>query len=162
MESNLDSNNIVIYYEIATDFVLILQKLAGDDLPKNNSLKSYLDSFIIKITDDLNRFDDHLLKKKAAYFKFMLAKVLKIIFLENKSFNPSDVYKQLEDSLKLSKNVLSRFRELRNESAVKEEKFFLSEICFEIGHYYETIEPQIDFAEKAYSEALNNSPENEK
>jgi hypothetical protein len=162
MGKNLNSNNIVSYYEIATDFVVIMHKLASNDMNKNNSIKIHLENFIEKISEDMKSHDDHILKQKASMFKFMLAKVLKNIYHENKQENSASIYKLLEESLKLSKEVIGRFKELRNEDLLKEEKEVLSQICYEIGNYYEDIEPQPDFAEKAYVESLNNNSSSEK
>lgn len=162
MGNNLNNQNIVTYYEIATDFVVIMQKLAANDFNKNNSIKVHLENFIDKITEDMKMNDDHVLKQKASMFKFMLAKVLKTIYQENKTVNPSTIYKLLEEALKLSKEVVNKLRDLRNEQSMKEEKEFLSDTCYEIGTYYELIEPQLDFAEKAYVESLNSNNNNEK
>jgi hypothetical protein len=162
-QTSLNNQNILTYYEIATDFVTIMLKLAGTDLNKNNNLKSHLDVFIEKIISDIKQYDDYQLKQKLSYFKFISSKVIKnIYFTDNKAANSGDIYKSLEDSLKLSKEVFSRLRELKNEQLIKAEKEFLSEICFEIGKYYENIEPQLEFAEKAYIESLNNDNVNEK
>jgi len=97
-----------------------------------------------------------------ANFKFIFSKVLKKIYQENKSIDQNDIYKNLEDALKLTKEVLSKLRDLKNENLINTEKEFLSEICLEIGRYYENIEPQLDFAEKAYLESYNNFNSNEK
>jgi hypothetical protein len=162
MGSNLNNSNIVTYYEIATDFVVIMLKLAANDINKNNSIKIHLENFIEKISEDMKTFEDHIIKQKASIFKFMLAKVLKNIYHENKSVDTSAIYKLLEEALKLSKEVINKFRDLRNEQGLKQEKEFLSEICYEIGNYYEVIDPQFEFAEKAYIESLNNNSNYEK
>jgi len=162
MGKNLNSNNIASYYEIATDFVVIMHKLASNDINKNNSIKVHLENFIEKISEDMKTYDDHILKQKASMFKFMLAKVLKNLHHEKKEVNPASIYKLLEESLKLSKEVIGRFKELRNDDLIKEEKEVLSQICYEIGNYYEDIESQPDFAEKAYVESLNNDGKSEK
>ena len=92
----------------------------------------------------------------------MLSKVIKLDYMERKTGNPKDIYRNLEEALKLSKEVRSRLREMNNKQAELEEKAFLSEICFEIGKYYEIIETQLDFAEKAYIESINNWETNQK
>ncbi len=112
--------------------------------------------------DDLKKYDDYQLKQKLANFKFMFSKVLKKIYLENKTVDHIEICKNLEDALKLTKEVLSKLRDLKNESFLNTEKEFLSEICLEIGRYYENIDPQLDFAEKAYLESFNNFNSNEK
>ena len=55
-----------------------------------------------------------------------------------------------------------KLRELQNEGMIKEEKENLSEICFELGKFYEFIDNRPEFAEKAYQESLNNLNTNEK
>lgn len=161
LSSKINNQNILTYYEIADDFINIMLKLSGQDINKNTTLKTHLENFMDRITEDLKKNDDYLLRKKLAGFKFTYSRVLKNIFQENKSIQSNEIYKSLEESLKLTKEVISRLRELKNEQGVKEEKDFLSEICYEIGKYYEIIEPQIDFAEKAYLESLNYSNINE-
>lgn len=159
---NLTSNNIVVYYEIASDFIAILYQLSYTELNKNTNIRTHLEGFIDKLSEDLKKYDDYQLKQKLANFKFMFSKVLKKIYLENKSVDQNEIYKNLEDALKLTKEVLSKLRDLKNESSINTEKEFLSEICLEIGRYYENIEPQLDFAEKAYLESYNNCNTNEK
>jgi len=159
---NLNSNNIVTYYEIAADFVDILYKLSFTELGKSTNMKTHLEGFIDKLSDDLKKYDDYQLKQKLANFKFMFSKVLKKLYLDSKSVNHNEIYKNLEDALKLTKEVISKLRDLKNEISINAEKEFLSEICLEIGRYYENIEPQLDFAEKAYLESFNNYNSNEK
>jgi hypothetical protein len=140
-------------------------KLAATDTNKNLNLKMHLNHFIEKLGDDTKNNDDYVLKKKLANFKYILSKVLKNIYLENienKTINSIDIFKTLEESLRLTKEVISKLRDLKNEQAVKEEKEILSDICYEIGKYYEGIESNIDFSEKAYLEAFNNCQSNDK
>jgi tetratricopeptide (TPR) repeat protein len=160
-QTKVNNTNILTYYEIAQDFINIMFKLASTDVNKNLNLKLHLETFIERLTEDIKKNDDYQLKKKLSYFKFMLSKALKNIFMENKSIQSGDIYKCLEETLKLTKEVISKLRELKNESAIKEEKEFLSDICLEIGKYYDNIDPQVDFAERAYLESINNSPSNE-
>lgn len=160
----LSSSNILTYYEIAQDFINLMFKLASTDANKNLNIKLHLETFIERLTEDIKvsvTDIDYHLKKKLSYFKFMLGKALKNIFLENDSIQRGDIYKCLEEALKLTKEVISKLRELKNESLIKEEKEFLSDICLEIGKYYDTIDPQLDFAERAYLESINNSQINE-
>lgn len=159
---NLNSNNILVYYEIASDFIAILYQLSFTELNKSTNIKTHLEGFINKLIDDVKKYDEYQLKEKLANFKFTFSKVLKKIYQENKSIDHNDIYKNLEDALKLTKEVLSKLRDLKNESLINTEKEFLSEICLEIGRYYENIEPQLDFAEKAYLESYNNFNSNEK
>lgn len=159
---NINPNNILTFYEIAHDFVNIMLKLSGTDTNKNSNLKTHLQGYIDKLSEDVKKNEDYQLRKKLSSFKFIMAKVLKNLYIETKSVSSSEIYKSLEESLKLCKEVCARLRELKNEILLKDEKEFLSDICYEIGKYYETIEPQPDFCEKAYQEALNNFTNNEK
>ena len=158
---NINNNNIVTYYEIASDFISILYKLSFTELNKNTNIKTHLETFIEKLTEDLKKHDDYQLKQKLAGFKYMFSKVLKKIHDECKNINTQEIYKNLEDALKLTKEVVSKIRDMKNEILVNKEKEFLSEICLEIGRYYEYIEPQLDFAEKAYLESYNNCSSSE-
>ena len=159
---NVNANNIAVYYEIASDFIGILYKLSFTELKKNTNIKAHLETFIERLIDDLKKYDDYQLKQKLSNFKYMYSKVLKDTFLETKSGEAIEIYKNLEDALKLRKEVISKLRDLKNENLVNVEKEFLSDICLEIGRYYENIEPQLEFAEKAYLEAYNNNMQNEK
>lgn len=159
---NVNSNNIIVYYEIAADFIGILYQLSFTDLNKSTNIKTHLEGFIDKLTEDLKKYDEYQLKQKLANFKYMFSKVLKKIYLENKSIATNDIYKNLEDALKLTKEVIAKLRDFKNETLINTEKEFLSEICLEIGKFYEHIEPQLDFAEKAYLESYNNFNTNEK
>jgi len=158
----ITSQNIISYYEIANDFINIMFKLASTDLKKNINLNTHIDNFIIKLEEDLKKNDSHILKRKLSNFKFIRSKVLKCIFIENKSENSADIFNNLQDALKLNKEVTHKLKELKNEQAVKEEKIYTSEIFYDIGKYYESIDPQIEFAEKAYLESVTNDPLNEK
>jgi hypothetical protein len=159
---NINSTNIAVYYEIASDFIDILYKLSFTELKKNTNIKSHLESFIERLIEDLKKYDDYILKQKLSNFKFMYSKVLKNSYLENKNEDPKEIYKNLEDSLKLRKEVISKLKDLKCDNLVKIEKEYLSEICLEIGKYYENIQPQLEYSEKAYLEAYNNNIRNEK
>jgi hypothetical protein len=159
---NINSSNIATYYEIASDFIEILYKLSFTELKKNTNLKSHLETFIERLIEDLKKYDDYILKQKLSNFKYMYSKVLKNSYLENKTEDPKDIYKSLEDALKLCKEVISKLRDLKYENLLKKEKEYLSEICLEIGKFYENIQPELEYAEKAYLEAYNNNIGNEK
>jgi tetratricopeptide (TPR) repeat protein len=160
--AKLNNNNVLTYYEIAEDFVAVMFKLASSDINKSYNLQTHLENFIEKLSGDIKKYDDYQLKKKLAYFKFIFSKALRNIFLEDKnSIESKDIYKSLEESLKITKEVISKLRELKNEAAIKDEKEILSEICFEIGKYYEVIDSQPEYAEKAFMESVNNNPNNE-
>jgi tRNA nucleotidyltransferase/poly(A) polymerase len=160
--TDLNNNNIVNYYEIVTDQIKIMLKLSENDPDKNFGLQSHLETHIQRLSEDVKKNDDYRLRKMLSNFKVMLSKVLKMDYLDKKQSNPKDIYKHLEEALKLSKEVKSKLREANNKAGENEEKAFLSEICFEIGKYYEVIETQLDFAEKAYIESINNWDSNQK
>jgi len=73
-----------------------------------------------------------------------------------------EISRNLEDALKLSKDVYVKLRELQNENMIKDEKENISEICYELGKFYENIDNRPEFAEKVYVESLNNLNTNEK
>jgi tetratricopeptide (TPR) repeat protein len=160
--TDLNNNNIVNYYEIATDQIRIMLKLSENEPEKAHGLQTQLEKHIEKLTEDIKKNDDYRLRKMLSNFKVMLSKVIKMGYLEKKKGEAKEIYKNLEEALKLSKEVKSRLRETNNKQGETEEKAFMSEICFEIGKYYEVIETQLDFAEKAYIESFNNWDTNQK
>ena len=158
----INSNNIIAYYDISFDFISILYKLSFTELKKNTNIKTHLENFIERIIEHLKKYDDYNLKQKLSKFKYILSKVLKDEYLESKNEYQNEIFKNLEQSLKLQKEVLSKIRETKNEKNILNEKEFISDICFEIGKYYETIEFQFEIAEKAYFESYNFNMKNEK
>ena len=71
-----------------------------------------------------------------------------------------DIYKQLEEATKLQKEVLNKVKEANIEDQIKQAKDFLSLIWYEMGQYYEIIEPKTDNCEKSYLESVNNDNTN--
>ena len=165
LKEKFPSQNIQTYYEIATDFSNLMLKLSKHDKKKYDLLKEKLIGFIETLSVDLKTFnDDWILKKRLYYFKYILSEVLTSIYFNSKKekIEPSEISKNIEESLILSKEVLAKVKELRDEEKIKEEKEFHSNICFSLGQFYETVEQQLDFSEKAYLEALNIHSTNEK
>ena len=71
-----------------------------------------------------------------------------------------DIYKQLEEATKLQKEVLNKMKEANIDDQIKEAKDFLSQIWYEMGQYYEIIEPKTENCEKSYLESVNNDNTN--
>ena len=78
----------------------------------------------------------------------------------NEEFQKKEIFKQLEEATKLQKEVLNKMKEANIEDQIKEAKDFLSQIWYEIGQYYEIIEPKTDNCEKSYLESVNNDNTN--
>lgn len=165
LKEKLLSQNLQTFYEIATDFTNLMLKLAKHDKRKYDVLKEKLESFIETLSADLKSSnDDWILKKRLYYFKYVLSDVLTSIYFSSKKdkIETSEISKNIEEALLLSKEVLIKVKELRDEEKIKEEKEFHSNICLSLGQFYESIEQQLDFSEKAYLEALNANNLNEK
>lgn len=165
LKEKFQSQNIQTYYEIATDFSNLMLKLSKHDKKKYETLKEKLEGFIESLSEDVKNYtEDWILKKRLYYFKYILSEVLTFMYFSSKKdkLDPSEISKNIEESLLLSKEVLSKVKELRDEEKIKEEKEFHSNICVSLGQFYETIEQQLDFSEKAYLEALNINNLNEK
>ena len=134
-----------------------------EKIGKNITLKEQIEINIKKINSYLAKYNETHLKSILAKFKFFLSKVLKYLYMESKGseeIQKRDIYKQLEEATKLQKEVLNKVKEANIDEQIKEAKDFLSQIWFEMGQYYEIIEPKTENCEKSYLESVNNDNTN--
>ena len=169
-ERAITSQTVLKYWEICDDYLNMLYLLSQNNssdkekLSAKIELKTKIEDNIKKITPHMSKYkdyDNYKLKHLSAKIRFLLAKVMREIYIENNNaFKKDEIFKTLEDALKFEKEFYTRVRELKIEILIKEGKELLSEIWFHIGKYYDTIEPKSDFCERAYVEAINNDATN--
>ena len=169
-EKNVNNQTVVYYWQMMEDYIDLMYLLARNSdgtleekIGKNITLKEQIEINIKKIQAYLAKYNETHLKSILAKFKFFLSKVLKYLYMEskgNEEFQKKEIFKQLEESTKLQKEVLNKMKEANIEDQIKEAKDFLSQIWYEIGQYYEIIEPKTDNCEKSYLESVNNDNTN--
>jgi len=168
-ERAINNQTVLNYWEMINDFLdlmFLLAKNSDQDNPKAknskiSSLKDQIETNISKITKYIQKYDDYHLKSILAKFKFMEAQVIKAIYNNDKnSIKRELIYQTLEESVKIEKEALSRLKELKDQKGKKESMEFLSQVWYEIGQYYEIIEPKQDFCHKAYAESVKNDKTN--
>ena len=169
-EKNVNNQTVVYYWQMMEDYIDLMYLLARNSdgtleekIGKNITLKEQIEIDIKKIQAYLAKYNETHLKSILAKFKFFLSKVLKYLYMEskgNEEFQKKEIFKQLEEATKLQKEVLNKMKEANIEDQIKEAKDFLSQIWYEIGQYYEIIEPKTDNCEKSYLESVNNDNTN--
>lgn len=169
-EKNVNNQTVVYYWQMMEDYIDLMYLLARNSdgtleekIGKNITLKEQIEINIKKIQAYLAKYNETHLKSILAKFKFFLSKVLKYLYMEskgNEEFQKKEIFKQLEEATKLQKEVLNKMKEANIEDQIKEAKDFLSQIWYEIGQYYEIIEPKTDNCEKSYLESVNNDNTN--
>ena len=169
-EKNVNNQTVVYYWQMMEDYIDLMYLLARNSdgtleekIGKNITLKEQIEINIKKIQAYLAKYNETHLKSILAKFKFFLSKVLKYLYMEskgNEEFQKKEIFKQLEEVTKLQKEVLNKMKEANIEDQIKEAKDFLSQIWYEIGQYYEIIEPKTDNCEKSYLESVNNDNTN--
>ena len=91
----------------------------------------------------------------------MEAQVINSLYQEDKdSVKKESIYATLEETVKIEKEALSRLKELKDEKGKKESMEFLSQVWYQIGRYYELLEPKQEFCQKAYAESVKNDQTN--
>ena len=155
------------YWEMCDDFIALMYLLSQNNNTveekknKLTALKKQIEDNITKLLNHFKKYDDYRLKDIYAKIKFVLAKVIKEIYIEdNNAFNKVEIFKCLEDTLKFEKDALNRMKELKNEDMIKKARELLSDIWYNIGDYYEKFDIKLDFCEKAYVESVNNNQSN--
>ena len=168
-ERAINNQTVLNYWEMINDFLdlmFLLAKNSDENNPKArnskiSALKDQIETNISKITKYIQKYDDYHLKSILAKFKFMEAQVIKAIYNNDKnSIKRELIYQTLEESVKIEKEALSRLKELKDQKGKKESMEFLSQVWYEIGQYYEIIEPKQDFCHKAYAESVKNDKTN--
>ena len=169
MDERMINNQTVVYFwQMMEDYIDLMYLLArntetNDDekTGKIVTLKDQIEANIKKINGYLTKYNETHLQSILAKFKFILSKVLKFLFLEKKGdIQKKDIFKQLEESTRLQKDVLNKLKESKIEDQIKKAQDLLSQIWYEMGQYYENIEPKPDNCEKSYLESVNNDNTN--
>lgn len=166
VSEKLNERNVLNYYEIVVDYVKMMHKLASSDIKKNSDLASILDGFITLLRKYIIKFQDQFkLKEKLALLLYTLANASRVIKVncptnqkENLN-NPliSNAIKNLEEAAKLMKEVNVKLRDKSQEEVLNKNKAFISEIYFISGLYIQTVDSNLELAEKNYLESLNHS-----
>ena len=168
-ERGINNQNVLNYWEMINDFLDLMFLLArnsdeNDPKAKNSkvsALKSQIETNIEKINKYIHKYDDYHLKSILARFKFMEAQVINSLYQEDKdSVKKESIYATLEETVKIEKEALSRLKELKDEKGKKESMEFLSQVWYQIGRYYELLEPKQEFCQKAYAESVKNDQTN--
>ena len=168
-ERGINNQNVLNYWEMINDFLDLMFLLArnsdeNDPKAKNSkvsALKTQIETNIEKINKYIHKYDDYHLKSILARFKFMEAQVINSLYQEDKdSVKKESIYATLEETVKIEKEALSRLKELKDEKGKKESMEFLSQVWYQIGRYYELLEPKLEFCQKAYAESVKNDQTN--
>ena len=168
-ERGINNQNVLNYWEMINDFLDLMFLLArnsdeNDPKAKNSkvsALKTQIETNIEKINKYIHKYDDYHLKSILARFKFMEAQVINSLYQEDKdSVKKESIYGTLEETVKIEKEALSRLKELKDEKGKKESMEFLSQVWYQIGRYYELLEPKLEFCQKAYAESVKNDQTN--
>ena len=166
-ERAINNQTVLHYWEMCDDFIALMYLLSQNNNTveekknKLTALKKQIEDNITKLLNHFKKYDDYRLKDIYAKIKFVLAKVIKEIYIEdNNAFNKVEIFKCLEDTLKFEKDALNRMKELKNEDMIKKARELLSDIWYNIGDYYEKFDIKLDFCEKAYVESVNNNQSN--
>ena len=137
------------------------QSLNSDKNSKFITLRQKIEENIKKLIGYLSKYNETHLQSILAKFRFILSKVLKYLYLEKQGdINKKEIFKQIEEATKLQKDVLLKLKESNVEEQIKEAKELLSQIWYEMGNFYEIIEPKTDNCEKSYAESVNNDNTN--
>ena len=169
MDERMINNQTVVYFwQMMEDYIDLMYLLARNTETNNNekigkivTLKDQIEANIKKINIYLSKYNEIHLQSILAKFKFILSKVIKFLFLEkNGDFQKKDIFKQLEESTKLQKDVLNKLKDSKIEDQIKRAQDLLSQIWYEMGQYYEIIEPKQNNCEKSYLESVNNDSTN--
>ena len=164
MDERMINNQTVVYFwQMMEDYIDLMYLLArntetneDEKFQKINNLKEQIEINIKKINGYLSKYNETHLQSILAKFKFILSKVLKFLYLEKKgNIQKKDIFKQLEEATRLQKDVLNKLNESKIEDQIKIAKDLLSQIWYEMGQYYELIEPKQDNCEKSYLESVN-------
>ena len=169
MDERMINNQTVVYFwQMMEDYIDLMYLLARNTEANNDekigkmvTLKDQIEANIKKINGYLFKYNETHLQSILSKFKFILSKVLKFLYLENKGdIQKKDIFKQLEESTKLQKDVLNKLKESKIEDQIKQAQDLLSQIWYEMGQYYELIEPKMDNCEKSYLESVKNDGSN--
>ena len=169
MDERMINNQTVVYFwQMMEDYIDLMYLLARNTETNNDekigkfvTLKEQIETNIKRIDSYLSKYNEIHLQSILAKFKFILSKVFKFLFLEKKGeLQKKDIFKQLEDSTKYQKDVLNKLKDSKIEDQIKKAKDLLSQIWYEMGQYYEIIEPKPDNCEKSYLESVNNDSTN--
>ena len=169
MDERMINNQTVVYFwQMMEDYIDLMYLLAKNTENNNDemvnkfiNLKQQIDANIKKINGYLSKYNETHLQSILAKFKYILSKVLKYLFLEQKdNVQKKDIFKQLEESTRLQKDVLNKLKESKIDDKIKQAKDLLSQIWYEMGQYYELIEPKQENCEKSYLESVNNDNSN--
>ena len=169
MDERMINNQTVVYFwQMMQDYIDLMYLLARNTESSNDekigkiiTLRDQIETNIKKITGYLSKYNESHLQSILAKFKFILSKVLKFLFLEKKGdIQKKDIFKQLEESTRLQKDVLNKLKESKIEDQIKKAQDLISQIWYEMGQYYEIIEPKPDNCEKSYLESVNNDNTN--
>jgi len=168
-ERAINNQTVVNFWEMMNDFLELMFLLAKNDdtLDKNgkinklNTLKSQINENMEKISAHLKKYDDFHLRSILSKFYYMKGKVFQLIYLENKEgVNKKDIFKSLEEAVKIEREVLNRLKELKVQNQINQSKEYLANIWYSIGQFYEIVELKPDSAEKAYAESVKNDKTN--
>ena len=169
MDERMINNQTVVYFwQMMEDYIDLMYLLARNTETSNDekigkmiTLKEQIEANIKRINSYLAKYNENNLQSILAKFKFILSKVLKFLFLEKKGdIQKKDIFKQLEESTRLQKDVLNKLKESKIEDQIKAAQDLLSQIWYEMGQYYELIEPKPENCEKSYLESVNNDNTN--
>ena len=140
-EKNVNNQTVVYYWQMMEDYIDLMYLLARntdgsleEKIGKNITLKEQIEVNIKKINSYLAKYNETHLKSILAKFKYFLSR--------------------------LQKEVLNKVKEANILDQIKEAKEFLSLIWYEMGEYYENIDPKTDNCEKSFYESVNNDNTN--
>ena len=167
-ERMINNQTVVYFWQMMEDYIDLMYLLAKNTednyeemVSKFINLKQQIMANITKINGYLSKYNETHLQSILAKFKYILSKVLKYLFLEKKdNVQKKDIFKQLEESTRIQKDVLNKLKESKIEDKIKQAQDLLSQIWYEMGQYYELIEPKPDNCEKSYLESVNNDTSN--
>ena len=169
MDERMINNQTVVYFwQMMEDYIDLMYLLARNTETSNDekigkiiNLKEQIELNIKKINGYLTKYNETHLQSILAKFKYILSKVLKFLYLEKKEeIQKKDIFKQLEESTRLQKDVLIKLKESKIEDQIKKAQDLLSQIWYEMGQYYEIIDTKLDNCEKSYLESVNNDNTN--
>ena len=166
-ERMINNQTVVYFWQMMEDYIDLMYLLArntednDEKIGKILTLKDQIEANIKKINGYLSKYNETHLQSIYAKFKFILGKVLKFLFLEKSGeIQKRDIFKQLEESTRMQKDVLNKLKESKIDDQIKQAQDLLSQIWYEMGQYYETIEPKPENCEKSYLESVNNDNTN--
>lgn len=157
-KSKLTDKNIESFYDLVENYSVMLKKLGSNDLKKYSSLIKFLEDTIQILKKHIQTYSDlQFLKRKFSRLLFILATTSRLLRSKEPTATVSNIAANLEEANKVNKELISKMKDKKQELIANEIKNFMSEVSYEQGKYFETIESNFENAEKFYLDALSHS-----